>query len=524
VPHHPLEFNALYYIGVMDAIGLLCYNSIVSNRERSGDMSFCVIAVSLAALALIVLIAVIAARTAVFKSRQTAVPEKISYPVDIDAAAARLSQAIAYRTVSGHERSQFDFGQFTAFHSFLEKSFPRAHAALEKQLINSYGLLYIWKGANPDLKPILLMAHQDVVPASEEGWEHPPFSGQIADGRIWGRGTLDDKGSLMGMLEAVEYLAGDGFKPSRSVYLAFGFDEEVGGKEGAGKIAEHLRAQGLKFEYIIDEGMATTQGVAPGIPGWVALIGIAEKGFLSLELSTQAEGGHAAQPPRQTTVGILAAAIARLQAKPFPARFTGPATALFEYLGPEMPFPARMIFANMWLFGGLVKGQLAARPVTDASIRTTTAPTQFRGSDQDNILPMQATAVINFRILQGETIESVIERVTKIIADPRVKIRPLAGNLFQPSPTSPTSGWSFDMLTGAIRDILPDAIVAPTLVLGRTDCCYFVDLSPCCYRFVPERVRSAELASLHGINERLSVSSYGEIINFYIRLMTASCS
>jgi len=521
--HQQYKFNALYYIGVMDAIGLLCYNFRVSKGERRDNMSFWVIAVSLVALAIIVLIAVIAARTAAFKSRQTATRDKIDYSLDVNGAAARLSEAVTYKTVSGHDRSQFDFEQFKDFHAFLEKSFPRAHATLEKLVINDYGLLYMWNGANADLKPILLLAHQDVVPASEEGWEHPPFSGQIADGRIWGRGTLDDKGSLMGILEAVEYLAQNGFNPSRSIYLASGFDEEVGGKEGAGKIAEYLRTQGLKFEYIIDEGMAATQGVAPGIPGWVALIGIAEKGFLSLELSTRAEGGHAAQPPRETTVGILAAAVARLQAKPFPARFTGPAAALFDYLGPEMPFPAKMIFANMWLFGGLVKRQLAAKPVTDASIRTTTAPTQFRGSDRDNILPMQATAVINFRILQGDTVESVTKRVTDVIADPRVKICPLAGNVFQPSPTSPTSGWSFDILTGAIREAIPDAIVAPTLVLGRTDCCYFVDLSPCCYRFVPERVRSDELASLHGVNERLLISSYGEIINFYIRLISSSC-
>jgi carboxypeptidase PM20D1 len=486
-------------------------------------MSAWVIAVPLAALTIIILLAVVAARTAAFKSRQTHAPATISYNVDVNSAAARLSEAITYKTVSGHDRSQFDFVQFSAFHAFLEKSFPRAHATLAKQVINSYGLLYTWKGSDAGLKPILLIAHQDVVPASDEGWNHPPFSGQIADGRIWGRGTLDDKGSLLGMIEAIEYLARDGFKPSRSIYIASGFDEEVGGREGAAKIAEHLRAQGLKFEYIIDEGMAATQGIAPGIPGWVALVGIAEKGYVSLELSTEAAGGHAAQPPRQTTVGILAAAVARLQAKPFPARLTGPAAALFDYLGPEMPFPAKMIFANMWLFGGLVKRQLSAKPVTDASIRTTTAPTQFRGSDRDNILPMLATAMINFRILQGDTVESVIKRVTKIIADPRIKIRSLPGNVFQPSPTSPTSGWSFRMLNDTIREIMPDAIVAPTLVLGRTDCCYFVDLSPCCYRFAPQRVRSDELASIHGINESLTVDSYGEMISFYIRLITSSC-
>ena len=487
-------------------------------------MSIWIIAVSLAALAIIIVIAVIAARTAAFKSKQTAAPSKLSYPVDIDGAAARLSQAVTYKTVSGHDRSQFDFGQFSAFHAFLEKSFPQAHAAMAKQVINNYGLLYTWKGSNPELKPILLMAHQDVVPASEDGWDHPPFAGHIADGRVWGRGTLDDKGSLLGIMEAIEYLAKSNLKPSRSIYLASGFDEEVGGHEGAGKIAEHLRKQGLKFEYIIDEGMAATQGIAPGIPGWVALVGIAEKGFVSLELTTESAGGHAAQPPRQTTVGILAAAIARLQAKPFPARLTGPATALFDYLGPEMPFPTKMIFANIWLFGGLLKRQLSSKPVTDASIRTTTAPTQFQGSAQDNILPMLAKAVINFRILQGDTVENVIMRVTKIIADPRIKVRPLAGNLFQPSPISPTSGWSFGMLNDTIREIMPDAIVAPTLVLGRTDCCYFVDLSPCCYRFVPQRIRAGELASIHGVNESLTIDSYGEMISFYIRLMIGSCS
>jgi carboxypeptidase PM20D1 len=488
-------------------------------------MPFWFIAVLLAALAIIILIAIVASRTAAFKSKQTDAPSRITYPLlDVNAAAARLAEAVTFKTVSSHDRSQFDYSQFSSLHAFLEKSFPLAHATLKKQVINSYGLLYTWRGSDAELKPILLIAHQDVVPASDEGWVHPPFSGRIADGRVWGRGTLDDKGSLMGIMEALEYLARDGFKPSRSIYIASGFDEEVGGREGAGKIAAHLRAEGLKFEYIIDEGMAATHGIAPGIPGWVALVGIAEKGYLSLELTAGAEGGHAAQPPRQTTIGILAAAIARLQAKPFPARLTGPAAALFNYLGPEMPFPNKMIFANMWLFGGLVKRQLANKPVTDASIRTTTAPTQFKGSPQDNILPMLATAVINFRILQGDSVESVIKRVTGVIADPRVRVSTLAGNIFQPSPASPTSGWSFKMLNDTIREIMPDALVAPTLVLGRTDCAYFVDLSPCCYRFVPQRIRSEELASVHGVNESLSVDNYGEMISFYIRLITGSCS
>ncbi len=482
-----------------------------------------VIAVSLAALAILIIIAVVAVRTATYKSRQTTPAAKITYALDVDAAVTRLSEAITFKTVSSLDRSEFDFSQFSAFHNFLEKSFPRAHAVLQKQVINSYGLLYTWKGSDAGLKPILLIAHQDVIPASDDGWEHPPFSGKIADGFIWGRGTLDDKGSLLSMMEAIEYLVKDGFQPSRSIYLASGFDEEVGGNEGARKIAQHLRAQGLKFEYIIDEGMAVTQGIAAGIPGWVALVGTAEKGYLSLELRAEASGGHSSQPPRQTTVGILAAAIARLQARPFPARLTGPAASLFDYLGPEMPFPAKMIFANMWLFRGLVKRQMSAKPATDAFLRTTTAPTQFQGSERDNILPMLATAMINFRILQGDSVESVIKRVTDVIADPRIKISPLPGNIFEPAPTSPTTGWSFGMLNNAIRETMPDAIVAPTLVQSRTDCSYFVDMSPCCYRFAPERIRSDELPSIHGINEHIKIDSYAEMISFYIRLITSSC-
>ncbi|MCX6001656.1 MAG: M20 family peptidase [Chloroflexi bacterium] len=485
-------------------------------------MAIC-IAISLLAALLLILLAVIAIRTALFRSKQLSVSAIASWPVDIAAAAQRLSGAIQVPTVSSLEESQVDYGQLTRFREYLSAAFPRVHSSLDKQVINKHGLLYTWKGSDPAMKPILLLAHQDVVPVTEEGWTHPPFSGAIADGHIWGRGTLDDKGSLMGTLEAVEYLLNDGFKPARSVYMALGFDEEVGGREGAGKIADFLKSQGLQFEYIIDEGGAAVLGLVPGLASWVALVGTAEKGYLSLELSAEAPGGHAAQPPRQTAIGMVATAVAKLQKQPFPARLAGPAAALFEYLGPEMPFPNKMIFANLWLFRSIVKGKLAANPVTDASIRTTTAPTMFRGSPQDNILPMLATAVINFRILREDTTATVIERVKSVIGDPRIKVTPIKKNIFEPSPASSTNGWSFEILSRTIRETLPGVLVAPTLVLGRTDCTYFTGLSPCCYRFVPQRIPGDEIASLHGINERISIDSYAEMINFYIRLMQNSC-
>ncbi|MCX5997519.1 MAG: M20 family peptidase [Chloroflexi bacterium] len=486
-------------------------------------MAICV-AISLLAALLLILLAVIAIRTALFKSKQLSVSAIASCPVNIAAAAERLSGAIQVPTVSSLDESQVDFEQLARFREYLSAAFPRVHSSLDKQVINNHGLLYTWKGSDPAMKPILLLAHQDVVPVTVEGWTHPPFSGAIADGYVWGRGTLDDKGSLMGMLEAVEFLIKDGFRPSRSVCLAFGFDEEVGGRQGAGKIAELLKSEGQQFEFVIDEGLVAVSGMFPGIIAWIALVGTAEKGYLSLELSVQATGGHAAQPPRETAAGIIAKAVAKLQAKPFPARLTGPAAELFSYLGPEMPFPNKMIFANMWLFSPLVKRLLSAKPATDASIRTTTAPTMLSGSAQDNVLPTLATAVVNFRILQGESVQSVIKRVKAVIGDPRVKVSPILKTIFEPSPASSTDSPGFAIVSRTIRETMPGTLVAPMLVPARTDCTYFTGLSPCCFRFVPERIPGNELSSIHGVNERISLDSYAEMINFYLRLMQNSCT
>jgi carboxypeptidase PM20D1 len=371
-------------------------------------------------------------------------------------------------------------------------------------------------------KPVLLMGHQDVVPASKENWKQPPFSGDIVDGYIWGRGTLDDKGSLLAIMEALEFLLKSGYQPSRSIYFASGFDEEVGGREGAAKIAEHLKAAGVKFEYILDEGQVAVKDVMPGIAKWIALVGVAEKGYISLELSTEQRGGHSAAPPPQTTVGILATAVARVQANLFPLRLTDAAMGLFKYLGPEMRPPLKMINANMWLFGSLIKKSMSAGP-TAASLRTTTAPTMFSGSPQDNVLPMRATAVINFRILQGDSIRSVTDRVTRLIADPRVKISPLGQDNTEPSPVSRVDNQAYGILDRTIREVMGDILVTPTLVQGKTDSIHFRDLTDSGYRFIPSRVPALELSSLHGFNERISIDNYVEMINFYIRLLHNSC-
>jgi len=304
--------------------------------------------------------------------------------------------------------------------------------------------------------------------------------------------------------------------------LAFGFDEEVTGLEGAGKIAAYFKAQGQKFEFISDEGEVIISGAVPGISAPVALIGTAEKGFLSLELSAESEGGHSSMPPRETTIGILSEAIVKLQKNPFPSRMSGPSGDMLETLGPEMRFPYNMIFANMWLLGPVVEDQLASSPETDATIRTTIAPTMLTGSDRENVLPKRASAVVNFRLMTGDSVDSVIKRVKTVINDPRVTVKIFGGGAVEASPVSSTKSDSYQNISKTIRQVFPDALVAPALVNSSSDSSRYIGLSDNIYRFLPQRLNVKELKMLHGDNEHISISNYVEMITFYIQLVRNS--
>lgn len=472
---------------------------------------------------IVILVGAVAIKTATFTTKQLPAPTKVTYPVDADGAARRLSAAIQFKTIFNEDAAKVDYGTFAELQKYLEKSYPLAYSQLDRKVINDYGLLFIWKGSDPSLKPVLLLAHQDVVPAAEEGWKYPPFSGTVAEGYIWGRGSLDDKCTLLGMLEGIEYLLKDGFKPVRSLYLASGFDEEVSGKQGAGMIAASLKSQGIEFEYINDEGEIVITGAVPGISAPVALIGIAEKGAMSLELSAESEGGHASMPPHQTTVGIVAAAVDKLEKNPFPARMSGPTGEMFDYLGPDMKFPFNMIFANMWLLGRVVEDQLSSSPATDATLRTTTAPTMSQGSQRPNVLPARATAVVNLRLMPGDSIDSVVQRVKTVINDPRVSVKIYGQGGNEASPVSSTTSWAFKTMNKTIRQIFPEALVCPALVNSASDSSHYIGLSPSILRFLPQRFVSKDLVLLHGTNERISLSNYAEMINFYIQLVRNSC-
>ena len=440
-------------------------------------------------------------------------------PVDADAMAGRLSGALRIPTISHDDRSNFDAEAFLEFHAYLEANFPEIHRVATREIINGYSLVYRFEGRDSALKPALFMGHMDVVPvdpATADDWYYPPFSGEVAGGIVWGRGAMDDKLTVLALMEAMELLISNGGQPARTVYFAFGHDEEVGGNDGAREVARHFKAQGVEFEFVLDEGGAVTQGMVPGVEAPVAMIGIAEKGYLNLHLTVNAAGGHSSQPPPHTGAGILAEAIVKVEANPFPADLSALAPN-FEYLGHTFPLATRIALANNWLFEPLVEKTLLASRTAAASIRTTTAVTMLEGSSKSNILPTRAMAVVNFRILPGDSVASVTEHIRTAINDDRVEISAHMAN--EPSPVSSTDSFGFRLLEKTIRGTDENVLVAPYLVQGGTDAKHFVELSDSVYRFMMFRADPATMKRVHGVNEQIAIADYVEAVRFYHALI-----
>ena len=473
-------------------------------------------------LGLLVLSFVLLGRAMTISSQQESFAPGEPVHIDAQAAADSLGKAIRFRTISYQDASRFDASAFIGLHGFLAQTFVETHRRLQREVIENFSLLYTWPGSDPSLPPLLLLGHLDVVPAdprTEAEWTYPPFSGTVADGYIWGRGAMDDKVAVFGAMEAVEGLLRGGFAPRRTIMLAFGHDEEVTGRQGARTIAARLAERGLRVEMIIDEGMAILEGIIPGVAKPVASVGIAEKGYASLELIAVGQGGHSSMPPRQTSVGILAAAIRALEAHPMPVHFDGPVESLFRFLAPEMALGPRMVLANVWLFKVPLSLMLNDSPPMRAVIRTTLAPTMLEASVKENILPPRARAVINVRIHPADDIDDVLEHVRGIIRDMRVTARVLDENRVEPSAVSPVDAPAFRVLHRAIREQYPDVVMAPGLVLGATDSRHYRALTENIYRFLPIRIGAGDVARIHGTDERLSVKQYVDAIAFYTRLI-----
>jgi carboxypeptidase PM20D1 len=475
--------------------------------------------------AVLLLAAALLANTYRKGSRQIEVPPVPRLAVDAKAAATRLAGAIRFQTISREDGSSASPEEFRKLHAYLEQTYPQVHATLKREIVGEFSLLYTWPGSDPSAKPVLLMAHQDVVPiapGTEKDWLAEPFAGTIRDGFVWGRGAWDDKGNLIALMEAVEALAAQGFRPRRTIYLAFGHDEEVGGERGARKIADLLKARGVKLAFAIDEGLLITEGILAGLDKPAALVGIAEKGYLTLSLSAAVAGGHSSMPAAQTAIGTLSAALARLEGNPMPASIRGVSAEMLDTIAPEMHGPNRLILSNLWLLEPLVVRQFAKSGSTNAMLRTTTALTVFQAGNKANVLPGRAEALVNFRLLPGDTADAVIAHVKRAIGNEAIKIERAPGAFAEASPVSATDSEPYRLMARTIREVFPGALVAPGLMLGGTDSRHFAAVAEQTFRFSPVRARGEDLARFHGTNERVAIANFAEMIAFYHRLLSSA--
>ncbi len=464
---------------------------------------------------------VLLVRTALFTSRQIQ-PRPIQLPpIDAAEVAEILAGAIRIPTVTYQDVERTETSALEAFATYLEAAFPAVHDVLERDTLREPSLLYTWEGRDRSLDPVVLTAHFDVVPADSSGWTYPPFEGRITGGHVWGRGTLDDKQAIISMMTAVENLITSGFTPERTVYLAFGHDEERGGHRGAAQMARALQERGAAAYFVLDEGLPITRGVVPGIDRAVALVAIAEKGLATLEMTAHVNGGHSSMPPSKTAIGAVSRAVARLESRPMPARLHGVVRTMFEYLGPEMSFLNRVAFANLWLFRPFVERRLASAPSTNALLRTTTAPTIIQGGFKENILPDEAKAVINFRIVPGDSVTGVVDHARRTVDDSTITMRILPGSAGA-STVSPSEDSAFRLIHEAIGEVFGDVIVAPALMIARSDARHYEELTTNVYRFSPSLLNSDEIGRIHGTDERISVQNLVQTVQFYHRLIVGA--
>lgn len=468
----------------------------------------------------LLLVVLLLFNTLTYKSRQIQL-EAIS-PVSIENSCIQhLSEAVKVKTVSFDEPSLVDSAAFNQLINFLEKTYPLADSILDKKRINGFSLLYKWEGTNAALKPIVLMGHMDVVPVTDEEskkWDFNPFSGDITDEFVCGRGTLDDKVSVIGILETVEMLLKEKFQPKRTVYLAFGHDEEIGGENGAKKIAEYLVTQQVNAEFVLDEGMVITKGIVPGIKPDAALIGISEKGYLSVELIVDASGGHSSMPAKETPIGILSAAVSKLEKNPMAATISEPVQYFLDYVGPEMPFFSKLAFANQWLLKPVIISKYEASNSGNATIRTTTAATVFKSGLKDNVISPLATATINFRILPAETSDDVIKHIEKTINDSRITIKKV-GHINEASAVSDIQSEGFKQIEKSVKQVFSNTLIAPSLMIGGTDEKHYSKISSNLFRFLPAVFTSDDLKRIHGTNEKISIEGFKNCIRFYRQLI-----
>lgn len=466
---------------------------------------------ALLGIVLLVLIVVIV-KTLTFSSSQPEY-EAVTVPEVPANAVERFQESIKFKTISYARGGTIDTAAFLGFHQFLVDAYPTVDSVLEKQLFN-YSLLYKWEGTDPSMDAVVLMGHMDVVPVDESTmseWEADPFSGELIDGRIIGRGTMDDKINVIALMETAEMLITEGFQPSRTIYFSFGHDEEIGGDNGAKLIAEHLKSQGEKIAFAMDEGGFIADGVIPGLSKPIAMINTGEKGYASFKLTINTPGGHSSQPPANNTIGSLATAITKLEENQFEYQMLPILKKQMQKIGPHFPeFSKRMAFANTWLFGEMI--------LEGFNAHTTIAPTIISGGVKDNVIPTEAHVVVNFRILPGESVNFVKEHIISTIEDDRIRVETI-GHSTEPSTMSSDESDGYKLIEQTIIELFPDIVVSPGLLGAGTDSKHFIGVANDVYRFYPTRINPSNMTGFHGNNEHCAVDNYKEIIQFNYQLI-----
>lgn len=481
-------------------------------------------------ISLIILGLILAIIAAIAIIRATQFPINLGEPADIylpeidgEQVAKHIGLALQLKTISHQDPTKTDPHPFVGLRNLLHTLYPAVFDRLEEELINEHAILLTWQGADPTLEPIAFTSHQDVVPADEgpdSTWTYPPFSGTLADGYVWGRGALDTKLTIIGILEAVNNLLREGFEPQRTIYLAFGHDEEVSGIYGAKAIAEHLESRGIKLAFLLDEGGVVSSGILPQVEAPVGLIGVAEKGHVSLKLRAEVKGGHSAYPPENTAIGALSLAIATLESNPFPQTLDM-LEFMMSFVGDELPFGQRLALANPWLFGSAVRKKAAADKHLNAITRTTLSPTIIKAGDAENVLPSVAEAIVNIRIMPGETLASTYEYVRDLVADDVISVLPAHGDQlmgehgWDPVDISDIDSPHFHMLCQLIRSSFPGAQAAPVLMPGATDARHYHKICKRSFRFTPVMISPEESNRTHGVDERLSFENAGKMVAFF---------
>ena len=468
----------------------------------------------LAALAL--LLVVVLVRAARFKPVPQQWPQREEVSFDEAAAVSALQQLVRCKTVSYYDSALEDDREFEKLISLLPGLYPRVHETCEFQRLPDRALLFRWKGRKSDA-PSVMMAHYDVVPVEEENWEKPPFAAIIEDGVMWGRGTLDTKVTMNAVLSAADALMQQGFTPDQDIYFAFSGGEEVNGP-GAKRIVDYFQAAGIQPALVVDEGGGVVEGVFPGVKQPCGLIGIAEKGMLNANFTVKSGGGHASAPKPHTPIGVLAKACCRVEKHPFPMHITRPAAEMFATLGRHSGFAFRLIFANLWLFGGLVDllGRKTGGEI-NALVRTTVAFTQAEGSQAPNVIPPRAGMTANLRLNPRDSVQGALERLRKTVGDSRVEIT--AGSHMEPSPISETNCPAWNKVASAVANTWQGCLVAPYLMVQCSDSRHYRDLSNHVYRFSAMDLTSQERATIHGNNERIRLDALKRAVEFYIRLL-----